>query len=83
MKRPTIDTANPEFRARAERRRATWSMTCYHDLNQMKADEYRYWQSQPGHLRIAAISELTAEQYAMKGQHVRRLQRTLVRLEQA
>ena len=78
-----IDTEDPAFRARAERRRATWSMTAYKDLNQMKADEYAYWQSQPGHARIAAISELTTEQYAMKGQHVRRLQRTLVRLKQA
>ena len=71
----------PEFRANAERRRATWTMTRYTDFDQVKADEYGYWQSQPAHVRIAAISELTAEQYAMKGQHVRRLQRTFVRLK--
>ena len=78
-----IDTGTQEFRANAQRRRETWSMTRYTDLDQMKADEYAFWQSQPGHVRIAAISEMTAEQYALKGQHVQRLQRTLVRLEQA
>lgn len=82
MKQPMIDTSTPAFRANAERRRATWSLIRYDDLAEMKADEYRFWQSQPGHARIAAISQLTAEQYAMKGQHVRRLQRTLVRLKQ-
>jgi hypothetical protein len=81
MTRQPIDTTNPEFLARAARRRATWTITCHDDFNQMKADEYRYWQSQPGHARIAAISELSDEGYAMKGQHVRRLQRTLVRLQ--
>jgi hypothetical protein len=78
-----MNTTSPAFRANAERRRSTWSMTRYDDLNKMKADEYRYWQSQPGHARIAAISELTTEMYAIKGQHVPRLQRTLVRLKQA
>lgn len=72
-----------DFKARAAHRRATWSIRRYTDLDEMKADEYRYWQSRPGHERIAAVSELTTEQYAMKGQHVSRLQRTLVRLEQA
>jgi hypothetical protein len=51
----------------------------------MKADEYRYWQSRPIHERIAAVSELTREHYAMKGasQDAPRLQRTLVRFERA
>ena len=78
----TIDTSSADFLANAARRRETWSITRYDDLNQMKADEYRDRQSQPGHVRIAAISELTRQQYAMKGQHVPRLQRTLVHLEQ-
>jgi hypothetical protein len=82
MKRP-LATSSPEFRARAERRRRTWNLTRYDDLDAMKKDEYAFWQSQPGHMRIAAISEMTTAQYAMKGQHVPRLQRTLVRLEQA
>ena len=57
----------------------------YTDFDEMKADEYRYWQSRPVHERLAAVSELTQEQYAMKGaaRNVPRLQRTLVRFERA
>jgi hypothetical protein len=57
----------------------------YTDLNEMKADEYRYWQSRPVHERVNAVSELTQEHYAMKGTapDVPRFQRTLVRLERA
>jgi hypothetical protein len=52
-------------------------------FEEVKADEYRYWQSRPLHERLAAVSELTQEQYAMKGAvpGVPRLQRTLVRFE--
>jgi hypothetical protein len=48
-------------------------------------DEYRYWQSRPIHERVAAVSELTQELYAMRGAgpDVPRLQRTLVRFERA
>ena len=55
----------------------------YTSLDEMKADEYRYWQSRPVHERVEAVSELTQEQYAMKGEapDVPRLQRTLVRLQ--
>jgi len=55
----------------------------YTSLDEMKADEYRYWQSRPVHERVEAVSELTQEQYAMKGlaPDVPRLQRTLVRLQ--
>ena len=54
-------------------------------LDEIKADEYRYWQSRPIHERTDAVSELTQDQYAMKGavQDVPRLQRTLVRFERA
>ena len=57
----------------------------YTDFDEMKADEYRYWQSRPVHERVAAVSELTQEQSAMKGEapDVPRLQRTLVRFERA
>ena len=57
----------------------------YTSLDEMKADEYRYWQSRPVHERISAVSELSQEQYAMKGEatDVSRLQRTLVRVERA
>jgi hypothetical protein len=39
----------------------------YTDLDEMRADEYRYWQSRPVHERVAAVSELTQEHYALKG----------------
>jgi hypothetical protein len=55
----------------------------YTSFDEMKADEYRYWQSRPIYERVEAVSELTQEQYAMKGEapDVPRLQRTLVRLQ--
>jgi hypothetical protein len=55
----------------------------YTNFDEMKADEYRYWQSRPVHERVSAVSELTQEQYAMKGEvpDVPRLQRTVVHFE--
>ena len=55
----------------------------YTDFDELKADEYRYWQSRPVHERMAAVSELTEEGYRMKGMgpDALRLQRTLVRFE--
>jgi hypothetical protein len=82
MKKVPVDTTSPEFLARAEHRRRTWTMTAHTDFDQIKIDEYRNWQAQPDHVRIAAISEISADAYAMKGQHVRRLQRTSGRLKQ-
>lgn len=38
----------------------------YDSLKEMKADEYRYWQSRPVHERMAAVSELTLAAYEMK-----------------
>jgi hypothetical protein len=57
----------------------------YTNLDEMKADEYRYWQSRPAWERTDAVSELTQEHYALKGEapDVPRLQRTLVRVERA
>jgi hypothetical protein len=57
----------------------------YTSFEDMKADEYRYWQSRPIHERVKAVFELTQEHYALKGAaaDVPRLQRTLVRLERA
>ena len=54
-------------------------------LDEIKADEYRYWQSRPVQERIDAVSELTQAMYALKGEApgVPRLQRTLVRFERA
>lgn len=55
----------------------------YTSLDEMKASEYRYWQSRPVWERMEAVSELTQEHYAIKGAapHVPRLQRTLVRVQ--
>ncbi len=55
----------------------------YTSLDEMKADEYRYWQSRPVHERLAAVSELTEEGYRLKGMEpdAFRLLRTLVRIE--
>ena len=55
----------------------------YASFDEMKAEEYRYWQSRPVHERVQAVSELSQQLYAMKGgvADVPRLQRTLVRLQ--
>lgn len=55
----------------------------YTSFDEAKADEYRYWQSRPAHERMAAVSEITRELYAMKGAvpNVPRLQRSLVHLK--
>ena len=52
-------------------------------LNEMKADEYRYWQGRPVHERMKAVMQLTLAAYQMKepSLDVRRLQRTLVHLQ--
>ena len=57
----------------------------YTNFEEMKADEYRYWQSHPIHERVAAVSELTREHYALKDAtpDEPKLQRTLVRFERA
>jgi hypothetical protein len=59
------------------------SIRKYASLDEMKADEYRYWQSRPAHERMAAVLELTLAMYAMKGAapDELRLQRTLVRFQ--
>jgi len=55
----------------------------YTSFDEMKADEYRYWQSRSIQERVDAVSQLTREQYEMQGAtpDVFRLQRTLVRFE--
>ncbi len=61
------------------------SIRRYTSFEEMKADEYRYWQSRPVYERLNAVSELTTEHYALKGtfRDVPRLQRTLVRFQRA
>jgi len=55
----------------------------YTNFDEMKADEYRYWQSRPVHERVAAVWELTEEGYKLKGfkSDAFRLQRTLVHFQ--
>ena len=55
----------------------------YASHEEMKADEYRYWQSRPAHERLNAVSELTRAAYSLKEPlpDVPRLQRTLVCLQ--
>ena len=48
----------------------------YTSLDEMKADEYRYWQSRPVWERLAAVEELIREAYALKGEPVPRLDRS-------
>ena len=54
----------------------------YTSHKEMKADEYRYWQSRPVYERMDAVSELTTAAYALKGMAagVPRLQGPVVRL---
>ena len=61
------------------------SVRVYDSREEMKADEYRYWQSRPVHERMSAVAELTLSAYAMKepARDVRRLQKTLVCLQRA
>ncbi len=52
----------------------------YHSHEEMKADEYRYWQSRPVWERMDAVEELTTAAYALKGMTVERFDKTLVRI---
>ena len=53
------------------------------DLDEIKADEYRYWQGRPVHERMDAVAELSLAMYGIKGtvQNAPKLERTLVRFE--
>ena len=55
----------------------------YASRQEMKADEYRYWQSRPVHERTRAVAQITLAAYALKepALDVPRLQRTLVSLQ--
>ena len=69
-----IDTTSPEFRARAEHRRATWTMTRHDTFDDMKASEYAHWLTQPTRVVMSTVAEMAAATHGMKGIHVRRLQ---------
>jgi len=57
----------------------------YTSFDEMKADEYRYWQSRPVYERMDAVEEMILTAYAMKGWEIEpdapRLQRPFVRLQ--
>jgi len=57
----------------------------YTSLDEMKADEYRYWQSRPAEERLNAAEEMIATAYALKGWELKpdvpRLQRPFVRIQ--
>lgn len=56
----------------------------YTDFDEMKADEYRYWQGRPAHERLDAVDDMIEAAYALKGWKAEpdepRLQRPFVRL---
>lgn len=56
----------------------------YTSFDEMKADEYRYWQSRPVYERMDAVEELNQIAYELKGWEmppdVPRSQRPFVRL---
>ncbi len=39
----------------------------YTSFDEMKAGEYRYWQSRPAHERLDAVEEMIETAYALKG----------------
>lgn len=76
MKKPqTIDTSSPEFLARAEARRRTWSITRYSSLDAMKSAEYRSWATLADPVKFVTISEVSSTAFALKGIYVQRLHR--------
>lgn len=56
------------------------TLTRFTSFEEANAEEYRYWQSQPVPVRIAAAAELSLTQEPARDVH-ERLQRTLVRVQ--
>jgi hypothetical protein len=54
----------------------------FESLEAMKAEEYRYWQSQPDYARLQAVTDMARAAFALEDQEIsgRRLQRTLSRI---
>lgn len=55
----------------------------YKSLKEVKADEYRYWQSRPVHERMSAAAEMSLAAYGMERPEpdIRRLISTAVCIE--
>jgi hypothetical protein len=56
----------------------------YNSFDEMKAGEYRFWQSRPVHERMDAVEEMIQTDFALKGWEIEpdipRLQRPFVRI---
>jgi len=57
----------PGKKQRAQR----YPLKRYKSLDQMKADEYVFWQSQPNWVRMQATAELSSAYYKLKKKPVR------------
>lgn len=57
----------------------------FSSFDDMKAEEYHYWQGMSARERMRAVWDITLEAYRLKGEirDVPRLQRTLVRIQRA
>lgn len=68
-------------KSRAER----FQIRRFTDLNAMKDEEYAYWQQQPTVACMQAVVEINDASFGIddRSAHVRRLQRTLVRIERS
>lgn len=55
----------------------------YDTIDDMKTDEYAYWQARTPAERISATTAITAEMFKLRGLdfHASRLRRSLVRIE--
>ncbi|MBF0554736.1 MAG: hypothetical protein HQK96_09325 [Nitrospirae bacterium] len=64
-------------------RKSRFPIRRYASLEDMKADEYLYWQQQPVYARMDAVEELNRDTFGLKGSppDVQRLQRTLIHLK--
>jgi hypothetical protein len=53
----------------------------YTSFDEMKADEYLYWQSRPAYERMDAVEEMIQTAYALKGWELpSKMEKTIVRL---
>lgn len=69
-----------------ERKGVDKTIRRYTEFDEMKADEYRYWQSRPVHERLDTAAELSVMGYRLKEPKrdvQSRLQRTLVLIQRA
>ena len=64
-------------------RKSRFPIRKFERLEDMKDEEYQYWQGRPARERMAAVSEITTEAYRLKDPaiNVSRLQRTLVAVQ--